>query len=297
MEREIESLRQEKDALILAHYYQLPEIQAIADYVGDSLELSRLAKEAPNKVIIFCGVRFMAETAKILSPHKKVIIPELSAGCPLADSIDAGQLRDLRKKYPDYSVVSYVNTNADVKALSDVCCTSANAVKVVQNMENDKILFVPDGNLARYVQTKVSKKIIPWAGNCYVHAIRAPVERVLEEKAKHPSAELLVHPECNCDVIEIADFVGSTSQIIRYAVASEKKEFIIVTERGIEYSLKKQAPDKKFYFIKEMVCFNMKKITLDSVLRALEDEIYEIKLRDEIIEAARGSLENMLKYV
>lgn len=297
MENKIKSLKKETGALILAHYYQPPAVQAAADFIGDSLELSKRARDASNNLIIFCGVRFMAETAKILSPQKKIIIPEISAGCPMADSINAEQLTEFRKKYPDFAVVSYVNTNADVKAMSDVCCTSSNAVKVVQNIENDNILFLPDGNLARFVRNNVHKNIVSWPGHCYVHAVRAPLLKVQNIQAQHPSAEILAHPECNIDVIEIADFVGSTSQIIKYAETSTNSEFIVVTERGINYMLHKKMPNKDFYFVPEMVCFNMKKITMKSVERALKDEIYEIKLDEKIMEQAKKPLDKMLFYV
>ena len=297
MERKIRSLQKEKNAVILAHYYQVPEVQAIADYIGDSLELSRIARDSDADTIVFCGVRFMAETAKILSPSKKVLIPEIIAGCPLAESVTPKQLAEAKAKHPDYAVVSYVNTNADVKAMSDVCCTSANAVSVVKNIDNDKIIFVPDGNLGRYAAKNVpDKTIIPWHGSCYVHEIRANLHRVIQEREKYPDALVLAHPECNEAVLDEADFIGSTSQIIKFAAESESTEFIIVTERGIEYMLNKRVPDKTFHFIKEMVCFNMKKISLESVYYSLKDDKYEITLPDDIISRSAKALNKMLDY-
>lgn len=292
---EIKRLKIERDACILAHNYQLPEVQDIADIVGDSLALSRAAAKTTNKVIVFCGVKFMAESAKILSPDKIVLIPSKYAGCPLADSITKEQLEIEKKKYPEAEVICYVNSSAEVKAVSDVSCTSSNAVKVVKNSKSNQILFVPDENLAGYVAEQVpEKEIIPWAGHCITHA-RITVDDVVKAKDEHPEAELLVHPEVSEEIREDADFVGSTSAIINYAKHSDKKEFIVGTEIGILHKMKKDNPEKQFYLLSpRLVCENMKMTRLVDVYNSLMNMQYEVFVPEDVRTRALGSLEKMI---
>lgn len=293
---EITKLKKEKKAIILVHNYQRPEIQNIADSLGDSLGLAREAAKTDAGIIVFCGVRFMAETAKILSPEKTVIIPRKDAGCPMADMITAEDLRILKEKYPDAKVVSYVNTNADVKAESDICCTSVNAIKVVRNIKAEKIIFTPDKNLAAYCQRFTDKEIIPWNGYCYVHE-KIRKEEVSLAKGKFPDALLLVHPECNPSVIDLADEVLSTSGMLNFAKKSDKKRFLIGTEEGLIYRLKKENPGKEFYAAgTAKMCRNMKLTTLNDVYFSLKEERYAIELSEGIIESAQKALEAMLKY-
>lgn len=293
---EINKLKKEKNAVILAHNYQIPEIQDIADYVGDSLELSKKAAKTDADIIVFCGVHFMAESAKILSPNKKVLLPVLDAGCPMADMIDADQLRIFKEEYPDIPVVCYVNSSAAVKAESDICCTSSNALKIVNSLEKDKILFVPDKNLGNYISTKNPQKdIICWEGFCITHhRVR---HNELDMVRKHRGeTKILVHPECNPEVVKKADFVGSTSEIIEYVKNSEDKKFIIGTEMGILHRLRKQNPDKKYYLLSpSLVCYNMKKTSLEDVYKALKDENNEINVDKEVMDKAHKSLERMLR--
>ena len=294
---EITKLKKEKNAIILVHNYQRPEIQDIADFLGDSLGLAKQAAETKARIIVFCGVRFMAETAKILSPEKMVIIPRKDAGCPMADMITAEDLRILKEKYPDAKVVSYVNTNADVKAESDICCTSANAVKVVKNISAEKIIFTPDKNLAAYCQRFTDKEIISWDGYCHVHE-RITKEEVLLAKEKFPDALLLVHPECKPSVIDLADEVLSTSGMVNFAKKSDKKRFLIGTEEGLIYRLKKENPGKEFYAAgSAKMCRNMKLTTINDVYLSLKEERYPIELAGEIIKSAQKALTAMLKYV
>jgi len=291
---EITKLKKEKNAIILVHNYQRPEIQNVADFLGDSLGLAKQAAKTEAKIIVFCGVRFMAETAKILSPKKTVIIPREDAGCPMADMITAEDLRRLKKNYPGAKVVSYVNTNADVKAESDICCTSANAVKVVKNISAKRIIFTPDKNLAAYCQRFTDKEIIPWNGCCYVHE-RITEKEVRLAKEKFPDALLLVHPECNPSVIELADEVLSTSGMLNFAKKSDKKRFLIGTEEGLIYRLKKENPGKKFYAAgTAKMCRNMKLTTLNDVYLSLKEERYAIELPEGIIESAGKTLTAML---
>ena len=294
---EITKLKKEKNAVILVHNYQRPEIQNIADFLGDSLGLAKQAAKTEAKIIVFCGVRFMAETAKILSPKKTVIIPREDAGCPMADMITAEDLRRLKKNYPGAKVVSYVNTNSDVKAESDICCTSANAVKVVKNISAKRIIFTPDKNLAAYCQRFVDKEIIPWNGYCYVHEkIREEEVRLANEKL--PDALLLVHPECKPSVIDLADEVLSTSGMVSFAKKSDKKKFLIGTEEGLIYRLKKENPEKEFYTAgTAKMCRNMKLTTLNDVYFSLKEERYAIELPEGIIKSAQKALMAMLKYV
>ena len=294
---EITKLKKEKNAIILVHNYQKPEIQDIADFLGDSLGLSREAAKTDAKIIVFCGVRFMAETVKILSPGKKVLLPRKEAGCPMADMITAENLRTLKEKYPDAKVVSYVNTNADVKAESDICCTSANAIEVVRNLKTERIIFTPDKNLAAYCQRFVDKEIIPWNGYCYVHE-KIKKEEVRLAKEKFPDALLLVHPECNPSVIDFADEVLSTSGMLNFAEKSDKKRFLIGTEEGLIYRLKKENPGKEFYAAgTAKMCRNMKLTTLNDVYLSLKEERYAIELPGGIIKSAQKALMAMLKCV
>lgn len=293
---EINKLKKEKNAVILAHNYQIPEIQDIADYVGDSLELSKKAAKTDADIIVFCGVHFMAESAKILSPNKKVLLPALDAGCPMADMIDADQLRMFKEEYPDIPVVCYVNSSAAVKAESDICCTSANALKIVNSLDKDKILFVPDKNLGNYISTKISKKeIICWEGFCITHH-RVRHNEIDMVRKHRGETKILVHPECNPEVVKKADFVGSTSEIIEYVKNSEDKKFIIGTEMGILHRLRKQNPDKNYYLLSpSLVCYNMKKTSLEDVYKALKDEKNEINVDKEVMDKAHKSLERMLR--
>lgn len=293
---EIIRLKKEKNAIILVHNYQRPEIQNIADSLGDSLGLARKAAKTDAQIIIFCGVRFMAETAKILSPEKMVLLPRKEAGCPMADMITAEDLRILKEKYPGAKVVSYVNTNADVKAESDICCTSANAIEVVRNIDAERVIFTPDKNLAAYCQRFVDKEIIPWNGYCYVHE-KIRKEEVRLAKEKFPDALLLVHPECNPSVIDLADEVLSTSGMLNFAEKSDKKKFLIGTEEGLIYRLKKENPGKEFYAAgTAKMCQNMKLTTLNDVYSSLKEERYAIELSEGIIKSAQKALMGMLKY-
>ena len=294
---EINKLKKEKNAIILVHNYQRSEIQDIADYLGDSLGLSREAAKTDVNIIVFCGVRFMAETAKILSPGKKVLLPRKEAGCPMADMVTAEDLKRLKGKHPDAKVVSYVNTNADVKAESDICCTSANAVEVVRNLKTERIIFTPDKNLAAYCQRFTNKEIIPWNGYCYVHE-KIRKEEVRLAKEKFPDALLLVHPECNPSVIDLADEVLSTSGMVNFVKKSHKKKFLIGTEVGLIYRLKKENPGKEFYAAgTAKMCRNMKLTTLNDVYLSLREERYAIELPEGIIKSAQKALMGMLKYV
>ncbi len=292
----IRRLKAEQNAVILAHNYQRPEILEAADIVGDSLELSREATKVDAPVIIFCGVHFMAETAKILNPGRKVILPNLAAGCSLAESADArdvaARAAQLREQFPDLAVVSYVNTTAAVKAVSDICVTSGNAVKIVNSLPNEHILFVPDRNLAAYVAANTSKTIIPWDGDCYVHHQIRP-EEILSVKAQFPEAKVMVHPECRTDVLAVADAVLSTAGMIHYAKTSEAKEFIVVTECGLSDRLLMEVPEKRFYKSCKL-CQFMKLITLSDTRRALERLGPEITLPADVIERAKAPITRML---
>lgn len=291
---EILRLKNERKAVILAHNYQPGPVQDIADLTGDSLELSRAAAKLDSEVIIFCGVDFMAETAAILSPQKKVVLPEKGAWCPMAHMITPDQLRDIKAVYPEAAVVCYVNSTAEVKAQSDICCTSANGVQVVNSLDEKEVIFVPDRNLASYVSRHTTKKIIPWDGYCYVHDRFTP-EEVEAARKLHPQAEVLVHPECRAAVIDAADYAFSTSGMGRHAKTSPVREFIIGTEVGMIYRLKKDNPDKEFYPLSDKaVCQNMKKTNLEKVLRALETLEPRVTVSEEIAIRARKSIERML---
>lgn len=290
----IASLKAERKAVILAHNYQLPEVQDVADITGDSLELSRQAAKTDAEVIVFCGVHFMAETAKILSPQKTVLIPDPKAGCPMADMITASDLRKLKARHPGLPVVAYVNTSAEVKAESDICCTSANAVAVVNSLAADEVLFVPDKSLAAYVASRTAKRIIPYCGYCPTHH-RILAQDVVNAKREHPNAVVVAHPECTMEVLRLADGIESTSGMLRYVKASTAKEFIVCTERGLVHRLSLENPDRKFYNPSPLnICPNMKKITLEKVLWSLEDMKYEIALPEDIIQKARAAIEGMI---
>ena len=290
----IPTLKEERDAVILAHNYQIGPVQDIADLVGDSLELSRAAASMDCKVIVFCGVDFMAETAAILSPDKMVLLPAPDACCPMAEMVTAGEVQLLRERYPDAAVVAYVNTTAEVKAESDICCTSANAVKVVESLDEDQVIFVPDRNLALYVARFSKKEIIPWEGYCIVHDRFTPAD-VREAREKHPEAEVIVHPECRPEVIDLADGVFSTSGIIRHACTGEGKEFIIGTEVGIFHRLGQECPGKWCYPLSEKaVCVNMKKTDLQKVCNALERLEPRITVPEEVARRARKAIDRML---
>ena len=297
----IKKLKKEKNAVILAHNYQLPEVQDIADFVGDSLGLSIEAARTNSDIIVFCGVHFMAETAKILSPQKIVLLPDKNAGCPMADMIDAEGLKCLQAKHPDAVTVCYVNTSAAVKANCDYCCTSANALKVVQNIllnhKDKEIIFIPDKYMAQYVSVQVKHDFIIWEGYCPTHAKILP-ENIMLAKRLHPKAKVIAHPECRPVVTALADVVTSTEGMRKYIQKAPEMEFIIGTETGIIHRMRKENPDKYFYPVTEMaVCPNMKRITLEKVLWSLEDLSYEIIVPPDIMEKARLSIERMLQMV
>lgn len=292
---EIIKLKKELNAVILAHYYQRPEMQDIADILGDSLALSRKAAEAKADIIVFCGVNFMAETAAIISPEKKVLIPVNNAGCYLADTINIEQLLDLKKKHPQAEVVCYVNTTAAIKAESDVCCTSSNSVKIVNSIDADKeIIFIPDKNLCSYTSKITKRDLICFQGSCNTHTDikTSNIEKILK---LHPEAKVMAHPECNPDVLEIADCVSSTAGMLKYAQESSASEFIVATEIGIIHQLKLKNPRKVFYPIEGAICPTMKLITLENLYECLRDQKYEVKIDKDIAEKARGSIERMLE--
>ncbi len=316
---EILKLKEQRRAIIIAHNYQREEVQEIADFTGDSLELSRQAAEVDCDVIVFCGVNFMAESASILSPEKTVLLPELEANCPMADMIRVSgerkvwktfpgyeeqptfvfphdfTLLDMKEKYPGVPVVTYVNTTADVKAESDICCTSANVVKVVESVDSDTVICVPDRNLSAWAQKNTGKKIITWDGFCHVHD-RVTADDVERARKEHPDAVLMAHPECRLEVLELADHVTSTSGMLRYAKASDAKEFIVGTEVGLLYRLRKENPDKIFHPLrKDMICPNMKKTRLESVLFALKEMKHEVKVPEDIRIKAVKALDKMLE--
>ncbi len=295
---EINRLKAARDAVVLAHNYQRPEIFEVADFIGDSLELAYKAREVRDAgIIVFCGVHFMAETAKVFNPERMVLLPDLRAGCSLAESITAEALAErkaeLREIYPDLKVVSYVNCTADVKAESDACCTSANALKVVEAIDSEHVLFVPDQNLANYVQSQTRKKIISWDGNCYVHH-QITAEEVDKVKRAIPGIKVLAHPECRTDVLRLADAVLSTSAMVRYAESSEADKFLIVTECGLSDRLLMEIPNKHFYKACKL-CRYMKMITLGGTLDSLRNLRFEIELPEDVREGARRALERMLE--
>jgi quinolinate synthase len=295
--REITELKRERNAVILAHNYQRPEIFEVADFVGDSLELARKATAVEADVIVFCGVHFMAETAKILKPRKTVLLPNLAAGCSLADSITGEALaerrEELRKAFPDLAVVTYVNTTADVKAESDVCCTSSNAARIVQALPNENILFTPDENLAAYVQSQTSKNVIAWNGNCYVHHQIRP-EHIQRVRDAMPHVKVVVHPECRSDVLALADAVLSTSGMIDYARKSDAREFLVVTECGLSDRLLLELPEKKFYKACKL-CQYMKMITLEETAEALRRMQHSIVIEEAVRARAERAIRRMFE--
>ena len=295
LKEKIISLKTRRNAVILAHNYQLGEIQDIADFVGDSLELSQKAARTDADVIVFCGVYFMAETASILSPDKIVLLPDIHAGCPMADMITAEGLRERKRELPGASVVCYINSSAEVKAESDVCCTSANAVKVIESLDAEEILFVPDQYLGHYVSTKVNKKMVLWPGFCPTH-IRIQPQYITNLRREYPQAKVVVHPECRPEVIALADEVLSTGGLCRYAARSEVKEIIVGTEIGIIHRLRKENPGKRFIPASEQaVCPRMKLITLENILWSLQEMTPGVKVPEEIRVKAKVAVDKMLE--
>ncbi|MGN0353123.1 MAG: quinolinate synthase NadA [Roseburia sp.] len=293
---EIKKLKKEKNAVILAHYYVADEVQEIADYIGDSFYLSKVATEIEADTIVFCGVSFMGESAKILNPEKTVLMPDAKADCAMAHMVDFKKIEEMREKYEDLAVVCYINSTAEIKTYSDVCVTSANAVKIVKNLPNQNIFFIPDGNLGRYVKEQVPEKnVVLNDGYCPIHAAMT-AEQVKKAKAEHPEADFCVHPECTKDLLDQADYIGSTSGIINYVTNSEKEEFIIGTEIGVLYELRKKNPEKKFYTLSEhQICEDMKLVTLEKVFDVLKNGTNEVKVSDEMRQAALKPLERMLE--
>ncbi len=291
-------LKDERKAVILAHNYQLGEIQDLADFTGDSLGLSIKAAETDAQIIVFCGVQFMAETAAILSPQKTVLLPDKFAGCPLADMITADELRQLKQEHPDALVVCYVNSSAEVKAESDYCCTSANAVEVVISLPQDRpVIFVPDQHLGQFVVERTGRDLILWPGYCHVHVVITE-EDIKSNKAKYPDAIMMAHPECTEPVKELADQILSTGQMLKFAKTSTAKRFIVATETGIIHALKKQNPDAEFIAASDRaVCPNMKKITLDKIIASLQDMQYKVTVTEEVRAKAKRALERMVEIL
>lgn len=290
----IQQLKVEKNALILAHYYENDDIQEIADFVGDSYYLSKVGKECNEQTIVFCGVKFMAESAKILSPEKTVLLPNIDAGCTMADMINAEDVQELKKEHPGAKVICYINSTAEVKAESDICCTSSNALKIINNLEKEKIIFIPDKNLGEYINEKVQDKdMILWNGFCCVHEF-VSVQEILEVKNGDNSIKILVHPECNRDIRALADFIGSTGEIIKFATEDTGEKYMIVTEEGILYELKNKNPHKEFITPKTpMICNSMKRTTLEDVYACLMNKQYEITLDENVRQAAQKCLNAM----
>ena len=298
LEEKINRLKKEKNAVLLVHNYQVEDVQLAADYLGDSLDLSRTAAEVEHDMIVFAGVKFMAETAKVLSPRKKVLLPRLDAGCPMADMITVEELIELKEEHKNAKVVTYVNSSVEIKAESDACCTSANAVKVVKNIDADEIIFIPDKNLGAYVQKMVpDKKIILFEGYCYVHN-RIKKEEIQEMKKRFPEARVVVHPEVRMEVIQLADEVLSTSGMLEYVTRSNDKQFIVATEQGLLERMKRENPGKEFYpAFRAKICANMKRTSLKDVYEAFTLERYEITIEESIAQRAVHALNEMLKYV
>ncbi len=319
LREQILEFKEQKRAIILSHNYQRDEVQEIADFVGDSLELSRTAATIKCDMIVFCGVNFMAESASILSPEKTVLLPEINAVCPMADMIRVDSprpvrrsfpgfdtppsfvyppeftLRDIKQRYPGVPVVAYVNTTADIKAESDICCTSANVVKVIDSLPGDQVICIPDKNLSMWATKNTKKKVIAWDGFCHVHE-RVTPEDVKRARAEHPGALVMAHPECRIEVLDMADHVTSTSGMLRYATSSTAREFVVGTEIGLMHRLRKENPEKTFYPLrKDMICPNMKKTTLNSILRAFKENIHVIKVPEHIRVPAKKALDRMLE--
>ena len=293
--QEIQKLKQEKDAVILAHYYTSPQVQELADYIGDSYYLGKVAAGLTQQTLVFCGVRFMGESAKVLNPAKTVLMPDMEADCPMAHMADEEVIKRARERYEDLAVVCYINSTAELKALSDVCVTSANALKIVKTLPNKNILFIPDRNLAHYIAGLVPEKhFIFNEGFCPIHE-NIQLEEILALKEKHPAALVLTHPECRTQILEVADYIGSTSGILDYTAKSEAQEFIICTEEGVGYNLRHENPGKKFYFPATLpVCQDMKKITPEKVLHVLKTGENQVHMQEELREKSGKPLENML---
>ena len=295
LKEKITTLKAEKNAVILAHYYVSPDVQEIADYVGDSFYLAKIAKSSDAETIVFCGVEFMGESAKILSPEKTVLMPDASADCPMAHMASAESVLEMKKKYSDLAVVCYINSSAELKTVSDVCVTSANALKIVNALPNENIYFIPDKNLGSFVRKNWDKNILHNEGWCPIHN-NITAESVKKLKDKHPCAKVLMHPECTEDVLSCADYIGSTSGIIEYTEKSPEKEFIIITEIGVIYELQKRNPNKKFYFPEPLpVCADMKKITAEKVYSCLRDNLNKVEIDDKTREKALIPLNRMLE--
>ena len=293
---EIKKLKNQKNAIVLAHSYQNIEIDEVADFVGDSLYLSQQAKKTNADIIIFAGVYFMAQTAKIISPNKKVLLPNINAGCLMADMINYKQMRDFKSKYPNIPIVCYINSTAEVKAECDICCTSSNALQIVKSLNSDRVLFLPDQNLGKRVENQLSNvQVITYEGNCPVHH-NIKVSDIEEIRNRYPNAKILIHPECKPEVSKLGDYVGSTSGIINYVKNSSDNQFIIVTEKGVYDRLKRDYPDKEFILIKDnLLCESMKLTTLEEILNALDNETTEIVLDEKIRQASANCIERMLK--
>ncbi len=292
----INKLKQEKNAIILAHSYQNIEIDEVADFVGDSLYLSQKAKNTEADIIVFAGVYFMAQTAKIISPDKKVLLPNIDAGCLMADMINLEQTINFKKKYPNIPTVCYINSTAEVKSECDICCTSSNAVEIVKSLNSPKVLFVPDKNLGKYVESQLNNvEVITYDGCCPVHD-NVTEQNILDARKKYPNAKILIHPECMPSVSKLGDYIGSTSGIFDYVKNSNDKDFVIVTEKGVADRLKRDYPNKIFHLISEkMLCESMKLTTLDEILYSLENEVNEITIDDNIRDLSSSCIERMLK--
>lgn len=294
-------MKKEKNAVLLAHYYQIPQIQDIADFVGDSLELSKKAESTDADMIVFSGVHFMAETAKILNPEKVVVLPDLNAGCTLADSCPPEDFSVFRKKYPDHIVISYINCSAAIKTMSDVICTSGNAVKIVESFPKDqKIIFAPDRNLGGYINRVTGRNMVLWDGTCVVHDILT-TETIMRMKKENPDAKVIAHPECQAPVLEIADFVGSTSGMLKFTKKDNAKKYIVATESGLLHQMKKDSPEKEFIVVSKDEscacndCPYMKMNTLQKLYLCMKNENPQIHLSDDVIEKARRPIERMLE--
>ncbi|MFH1664741.1 MAG: quinolinate synthase NadA [Candidatus Omnitrophota bacterium] len=296
--RKILYLKKKTGALIVAHNYQRDEIQEIADITGDSYALAREVTKAREKLVVFCGVKFMAESAHILNPGKTILLPVEEAGCPLADMVTVEKLKKKKEEYPEAAVVCYVNSTAAVKAESDICCTSSNAVQVVKSLREEKVIFVPDKNLGRYIRERVpEKELILWDGYCVVH-MRLTREEVVKTREMYPKAEFIAHPECRKEVLDMADYIGSTAGMLQYVKNSGKKEFIVGTEVGIIYRMKRENPEKRFYVpTDQFICANMKLTTLGWLARSLEKMVYKVEVPEKAADKARKTLERMLAVV
>ncbi|MDN3659512.1 quinolinate synthase NadA [Ferruginibacter paludis] len=298
---EIEKLKKEKNAIVLAHYYQEPDIQDVADFIGDSLGLAQQAEKTSADIIVFAGVHFMAETAKILNPHKKVLLPDLKAGCSLSDSAPPELFKLFRDKYPDHIVISYINCSAGMKALSDIICTSSNAEKIIESLPREqKIIFAPDKNLGAYLNKKTGRDMVLWNGACMVHEIFS-LEKIIKLKVRHPNAKVIAHPECEDAVLRVADYVGSTTGLLKYSIDSNANEFIVVTETGILHQMQKSSPDKTFIPAPPNNscacndCPHMKLNTLEKLYLCMEYETPEITMDEKLIVAAKRPIQRMLE--